>query len=184
VDQGMKCYERYLSGDETGLNDLVELYGDHLMMFINGYVRNLSTAEDLMEDVFVELLIDKNRFRGGSRFRTWLFQIGKNKALNYLKRENRYRMVDVEAVEADLAHEARIVEALFQDDQKRVLHTALGRIRRNYAQALYLIYFEEMTYAQAAEVLGQTVKQVDNMVSRGKKQLRIEMESLSGGSET
>lgn len=63
MDQGMKCYERYLSGDETGLNDLVELYGDHLMMFINGYVRNLSTAEDLMEDVFVELLIDKNRFQ-------------------------------------------------------------------------------------------------------------------------
>lgn len=180
----MKCYERYLSGGETGLSDLVELYGNHLMMFINGYVRNLSTAEDLMEDVFVELLIDKNRFRGGSKFRTWLFQIGKNKALNYLKRENRYRMVDVEAVEADLAQETRIVESLFQDEQKQILHNALGRIRKNYAQALYLVYFEEMTYEQAAEVLGQTAKQVDNMVSRGKKQLRKEMELLQGGSET
>lgn len=180
MDQGLEYYNRYLAGDADGLNDLVELYGNHLMMFIHGYVRNLTVAEDLMEDVFVELLINRNPFRGKSQFRTWLFQIGKNKALNYLKRANRFQMVAPEDVEARLAEESKVIEDLFRDQRKLQMHAALAAIRTEYAEALYLIYFENMTYEEAAAILGKTAKQIDNLVSRGKKQLRKQLESMEG----
>lgn len=178
VDRGAEFYRRYLSGDMSGLNDLVELYGNHLMMFIHGYVRNLTVAEDLMEDVFVELLMNNNPYRGNSQFRTWLFQIGKNKALNYLKRENRYQMVVPEDVEYALAEESQVVEYLFQDQRQQLMHKALKAIKQEYAEALFLVFFENMTYQQAAEVLGKNTKQIDNLIARGKKQLRKEIERL------
>ena len=63
----------------------------------------------------------------------------------------------------------------------RVLHFCMGEMNPDYREVLYLTYFEGMSYAQAAEVTGKTVKQITNMVYRGKKSLRrlLEREGIT-----
>ena len=63
MDNGASSYRRFLNGDESGLEDIVKMYGDSLMFFINGFVNNLSLAEELMEDVFMELVVKKHNFK-------------------------------------------------------------------------------------------------------------------------
>ena len=62
MDKGNELFRSYVSGDEQSFRELVWLYKDSLIFFINRYVRNLSCAEEIAEDSFVELLLHKDRF--------------------------------------------------------------------------------------------------------------------------
>lgn len=61
---------------------------------------------------------------------------------------------------------------LFQNEQHQQLYAALGKLKKEYRETLFLVYFEELSYRQAAQVLGRTEQQVTNLVYRGKQQLK------------
>ena len=61
------------------------------------------------------------------------------------------------------------------------MHLCIGRLHRSYREALYLTYFEELSYAEAAEIMGKNIKQITNLVYRGKQNLRelLEKEGIA-----
>ena len=67
------------------------------------------------------------------------------------------------------------------EERNRILHFCMDEMNPDYREVLYLTYFEDMSYAQAAEVTGKTVKQITNMVYRGKESLRrlLEREGIT-----
>ena len=75
-----------------------------------------------------------------------------------------------------------LVEEVTQTEERnRILHFCMGEMNPEYREVLYLTYFEGMRYAQAAQVTGKTVKQITNMVYRGKESLRrlLEREGIT-----
>ena len=72
-------------------------------------------------------------------------------------------------------------EVIRTAERNRVLHLCMGEMNPDYREVLYLIYFEDMNYTQAAEVTGKTVKQITNLVYRGKESLRklLEREGIT-----
>lgn len=176
MDIGARAYEQFLAGDEEQMTIIVEHYGNPLLLFINSYVHNYHTAEDLMEDCFVELLLKKPNFRGESQFKTYLFQIGRNKALNFLKRSKHFTWVNADDVAHELWEEDTVFKRIEADETKRQLHDALKTLPDHYRQAVMLIYFEEFNYEEAAEVMDVSVKQIDNYIYRAKKKLAQELD--------
>ena len=76
----------------------------------------------------------------------------------------------------------RLVEEVIRTEERnRILHLCMDGLNPDYREVLYLTYFEGMSYAQAAEVTGKTVKQITNMVYRGKESLRklLEQEGIT-----
>ena len=69
----------------TPLKNL-ELYSDGLILFINGFVNNFAVAEDLADETFFELMSGKSRYKGRCSFKTWLYKIGRNNAVDHLRR--------------------------------------------------------------------------------------------------
>ena len=67
-------------------------------------------------------------------------------------------------------------EKLWRDEKNEILHLCLDRIEPQYREALWLVYIEEMSYAEAAAVMHVSVKKIDNLLSRGKQHLRKELE--------
>ena len=59
MDNGASSYRRFLNGNENGFVEIVEQYGANLIFFINGFVRNIAVAEDLMEETFCDLIFNK-----------------------------------------------------------------------------------------------------------------------------
>ena len=83
---------------------------------------------------------------------------------------------------AVLAEGRLLAEEVIQtEDRNRVLHFCMSEMNPDYREVLYLTYFEDMSYAQAAEVTGKTVKQITNLVYRGKESLRklLEREGIT-----
>ncbi|MBP5461731.1 MAG: RNA polymerase sigma factor, partial [Lachnospiraceae bacterium] len=99
MDNGASSYRRYLEGDKEGIAEIVREFKDGLILYLNGYVDNLYTAEDLTEDTFFKLMTRKPRFSGRSSFKTWLYTIGRNIAVDWLRRESKQTVLPAEDME-------------------------------------------------------------------------------------
>ena len=139
MDNGASSYRRFLSGDESALEEIVINYRSGLQNYINSIVKNVSVAEDLTEDTFVKLLIKKPRDRGEATFKTWLYTIGRNLAVDWLRKNPAGRAIPFEELEGVMSEEVQIEEICIRREEAQLLHVALGRLKPEYRQVLFLI---------------------------------------------
>ena len=176
MDNGASSYRRYLQGDEEAFQDIVKLYFDGLLLFVNGYVKDIETAEDIVIDVFTQLVIHKNRFHFRNSLKTYLFVMGRSRALDYLKRRKKVQFtefgegVEVKDPQGDPA------EQLLADEEKRQLYKAMEQLPEEQRMVLYLVYFRELSCEETAKVLRKNRKQVYNLLYKGKEALRAILE--------
>ena len=180
------------------IEELVALYRESLINFIYRYVRDPDTAEDLAEDVFVELLLHPDRFRNASSEKTYLFAIGRNKAVDFIRKHSRMVLLgdratmtsedELSFLERESRDEERLklmaedndpATSIIRKEEREHLHRALKTIKKEYREALALVYFEEMTYEEAGRVMGKNNKQVENLIYRGKKSLAKALEGIA-----
>lgn len=72
MDNGESSYRRFLAGDNEGLHEIICSYRAGLILYLNSFVQNVRTSEELTEDVFLELIIKRPKFSGKCLFKTWL----------------------------------------------------------------------------------------------------------------
>ena len=171
-------YRQYLSGDDAGLNALMKKYGDPLTLYIDGYLHDVHEAEELMLDVFADLFTKKPRIRDGG-FKAYLYKAARHMALRH--KSKRKPLFSLDALTGEPDGRLLAEEVIQTEERNRVLHFCMDEMNPDYREVLYLTYFEDMSYAQAAEVTGKTVKQITNMVYRGKESLRrlLEREGIT-----
>ena len=159
-------------------NALMKKYGEPLTLYIDGYLHDVHEAEELMLDVFAYLFTKKPKVRDGG-FKAYLYKAARHMALRHKSKRKSLFSLDALADEPD----GRLLaeEVIRTEERNRVLHFCMGEMNPDYREVLYLTYFEDMSYAQAAEVTGKTVKQITNMVYRGKESLRrlLEREGIT-----
>ena len=171
-------YRQYLSGDDEGLNALMEKYGDPLTLYIDGYLHDVHEAEELMLDVFAYLCTKRPKIRDGG-FKAYLYKAARHMALR--RKSGRRFMLSLDELEDQPDGRLLAEDVIRTAERNRVLHFCMGEMNPDYREVLYLTYFEDMSYAQAAEVTGKTVKQITNLVYRGKESLRklLEREGIT-----
>lgn len=177
MQNGTDSYKRFLAGDNTGLAELVAQYRDGLILYLNTYVGNIVDAEELAEDVFVELAVRRPRFREQSGFRTWLYGIARNLALRFLRKQGRAKPVeDADAVLTAVPDLQTDIEREYLVKEQRIaVHRALGALCEAYRQVLYLSYFEGFSNAEIAAVMRKNKRQVENLLCRARAALRTQL---------
>ena len=173
MEDGFRGYNRFLEGDDDAFGATVSEYANRLLLYINRYLQNLTAAEDVMEDVFAELIIRRKKFDSEKAFKAYLFKAARNKSLNALKKESRFAG---ELPEDAPDEDALIEEQWFSEEKKQLLHLCLRELKDDYREALYLVYFEQLSYEQAAKVMRKSKKQIDNLVQRAKAALKTRLE--------
>ena len=175
MDNGAICYRRYTDGDDEGMVELIRDYKDGLTLYLLGITGNIFTAEEVMEDTFFKLVVKKPRFSGKSSFKTWLYAIGRNAALDAMRRAKHNAPEPIDAELADREEQSVWDECLL-NEKRRTVRRALAKLAPDYRQALYLTFFEEMSGDEAAAVMKKNRKQIENLVYRAKAALRAELE--------
>ena len=172
MDHGASSYRRFLDGDESAFDLIMEELFYPLVFFIDGYVRDVHTAEDIAMDVFSELIVYKHRYNFKVSLKTYLFMLGRSRALDCLRHRKVLNMVELsEANHADDGTPA-LEELILTDQRKRAVNDALCQLPEQLRTAVHLVYFEDMSYEDAARVMKKNRKQVDNLLYRAKKELR------------
>ena len=173
MDNGASSYRRFLDGDESAFECVMKELFHGLVFFIDSFVHDTHAAEDLAIDTFSDLVVHRHRYNFKVSLKTYLYMVGRSRALDYIK--HRKVLTLVELSEADGAEDdtAALEELVLADDRKRQVHAAIAKLPPDMRVAVHLIYFEEMTYEEAARVMKKSRKQVDNLLYRAKKELRI-----------
>ena len=138
MDNGVSSYRRFLEGDDNGIVEIIRDYKDGLILFLNRYVNNIHIAEELAEDTFFRIVTRKPRFVAKYSFKTWLYTIGRNIAINYVKRADKVSDIPIEDWESIYADEYSLERTYLQEERKIIVHRALSKIKADYSQVLYL----------------------------------------------
>lgn len=169
-------YRRFLDGDNQAFAEIVKEYKDCLTLYINSYISNIFAAEDLMEETFFKLLTKKPKFNEKSSFKTWLYAIARNIALDYLK-SHKNTTLSIEDYENHLIEELTVEQAYLIKEQKIELYNAIKNLSYDYRQVLFLIYFEDFSNVQVATVMKKSRRQIENLLYRAKTALKKKLES-------
>ena len=146
---------------------IVEL--PRLRRYAQALVRDADTADDLVQDCVERSLSRLHQFRDGTDMRSWLFTIMHSIFVNGVSR--RKKTVDLEKLNPN--HEARLATPPEQGRGlvMRDLEAALARLSDEQREIVILIGLENMTYKQAAEIIGVPLGTVMSRLSRGRERL-------------
>jgi RNA polymerase sigma-70 factor, ECF subfamily len=173
---------RVLSGDRGSYDVLVARYADLVHTIVLRILWNEDDADDVAQETFVRAYRALPRFRGDSKFSSWLYRIAVNRSLTHLKRRKRRFAGDDEAARAadgvPGAEPAlgRIEESpdrqVLAAEERAMVREAVAKLPPRYRAVITLFYLEERSYKEVAEVLGVPVGTLKTHLHRARALLR------------
>ena len=176
MDNGASSYRRFLDGDKSAFDEIMKELFHSLVFFIDRYVQDIHTAEDIAIDVFSDLIVHPHRYNFKVSLKSYVFMVGRSRALDYIKHRkvlNFVELSEAENISAEDQEYQSLEEIVLADERKRAVNATLAKLREDMRVVIHLIYFENLTYDEAAKVMKKSRKQVDNLLYRAKKELRI-----------
>ena len=169
-------------GDQQAFESIFRRYYVAIVAFANRYVDDRPLAEELVQDLFTQLWVERGRWEVKGSVASYLFAAARNRALNHRKRRTLERdWSDSESVAAqddtfDLEWAGRFPvdpHALLESAELQgQLDRAIAALPERCRLVMHLRWREQLSYAEIAEVMGISVKGVENQLGRGLKALR------------
>jgi len=172
---------RVQTGDEAALGALMQRWELAVKAVIGRIVLNASEAEELAQETFVRLWQQRGRYRSDSPFRPWIFAIAVNLARNRLRWWKRRPIVALEDWTEVPADGGAVAEGetrrLDRAERATAVSDAIARLPTDLREAIVLFEYEQMTYAETAEIVGASPKAVENRIARAREKLRVALKS-------
>ena len=151
-------------------------------------VANAEEAEDLAQEVFLRIYRGRKKYHPRSKFATWLFTIANNLACNALRNRKRKPVVPLNLrdsgplgprpAEQLVQDSGNLPEENMQDRElAQIVQVALSGLNERQRVAVVLNKFEDMNYAEIAEVMGLTTKGVKSLLCRARENLRLALQA-------
>ena len=167
-DRGAQLYAAYLGGNEQALEELVKMYGDPLTRFAYCIVHDDDCAEDVTADTFAVLIVKRKHFRGESKFRTWLYSVARNRAIDYVRKSRRCGTLS--GLENVLT--CSDDHSLEKSERLNKLYACMQQLQDGYKEVLCLSYFDGFSVGEICHILKKSAKQVYNLLARAKSSLK------------
>lgn len=178
MDNGASSYRRFLDGDDNSFAELIDDYYDGIVLYLNQYVRNLVIAEELAEDTFVKLAAKKPKFSKKSSFKTWIYAIGRNIAIDYIRHKGKYNTVSLDDCDESIIQNdnEEIENNYLLEERKIIIHRAMQKLKVEYSQVLWLMYFEDLSISEISQIMKKSVNSVEHLLRRARLSLKSELE--------
>lgn len=170
----IELYKDFLSGNKEAFNLIIKRYRKPLIAFIMKYVKNIEVSEDLAQDTFLYMLINKKEYDFKYTLKTYLYTIAKSRSINYLKKQNKKVMFDESyIVDLDIEHnENNIDDNLIKKEEYKSLYNNIKKLKNEYQIAIYLADFQEFKYKEISKILNKTMPQTKMLIYRARKSLK------------
>lgn len=170
------------NGDPQAFRQLVETCQDMVFNAILSIVQNISEAEDLSQEVFIQLHRSISTFRGDAKLSTWLYRIAVTKAIDAERKKKARRKIERIKTWAGWGSSPEPVAfnhpgiQLENKEKAAVLFQAMRKLPINQRIAFTLLKAEGLSYEQVSRVMNITVKAVEALMHRAKENLRKYLE--------
>ncbi len=177
-----KLIEKILNKDYKAFNILVDRYYPEVLKISNGFLHNKIDAEDMTQDVFIEIYQSLAKFRKESSLATWIYRITVNKSLNLIRKHKREKLVenfesfifskkseDPNSYKKFVLNEETEIE---REERSAKLYKAIEKLPNNQKIAFTLSKYDDMSYKEIAEVMGVSLSSVESLIHRAKMNLQ------------
>src|ERR1035437_832558 len=173
---------RVKRGDYGAFAELVEKYKQPLFNFICRTLRDEAEAEDLAQNVFLQVYKSRQLYERTAKFSTWLFTIARNLCLNEIRRRSRHPAESIE--ESHIEHEDQPqrqyedkknflpTENILHGELAQKIEAALAELPENQRTAILLCRQDELSYEEIADILNCSLSATKSLIHRGREALR------------
>lgn len=173
---------RVKDGDIAAFEDLVERYKQPVINLLYRTLPDATEAEDLAQNVFIQVYKSAHRYEASARFSTWLFTIARNLCLNEIRRRSRHpaESMDVPHPENEDQPLRQIEdtkqfaapEALLQDELEAKVEEAIADLPENQRTAILLCRQNDMSYEDISQVLDCSLSATKSLIHRARETLK------------
>jgi RNA polymerase sigma-70 factor (ECF subfamily) len=173
---------RVKSGDDAAFAELVDKYKQPVMNLVYRNLRDATEAEDLAQNVFVQVHKSAHRYQATARFSTWLFTIARNLCLNEIRRRSRHPADSLDAAHQENEdqparqfedHKTFLpTENILQHELEAKVESAMAELPETQRTAILLCRQDELSYEEIAEVIGCSLSATKSLIHRGRETLK------------
>lgn len=166
-------------GDEQAFEQLVQKYQQAVFNTIYRYTGNRDDVQDLAQEIFLKVWRNAGKFKGKSKFSTWLYRIVVNHCINYRRKTKHHHVSLDEMTEKGETPESLKVEPDWEQ-RKKVEHVrkAIDELPDRQRMALILSQFEDKSYKEVAEIMKVSLSAVESLIFRARSALRIKLANV------
>lgn len=167
-----------LEKDEKAFRKVVEAFHKNVFHTCFGFVHNKQDAEDIAQDVFIELYRSITKFRGDAKLSTWVYRISVNKSLNHIRKYKNSKLiypidllfkgVKDEDSNIEMTEPSTHEDSVERKEMKKILHQAIDSLPENQRIAFTLSKFDDLAYNEIAEVMETSLSAVESLIHRAK----------------
>lgn len=167
--------------DREAIRELVDRHHGNIIRTANGFAGNIQDAEDISQEVFMEIIRSIRHFRRTASLNTWIYRITVNKSLDFIRKRKRREFIQrIESVfpggdgRKD-SHSDPSLNTLPDPEKKenaRILEKTIDTLPRNQRIVFVLCRFDDLSYREASEIMGISVSSVESLMYRAKMNLQ------------
>ncbi|MFW5658207.1 MAG: RNA polymerase sigma factor [bacterium] len=168
--------------DENAYRCLVDQYREKVLRTITGLVHNPADAEDLAQEVFIEIYRSIHSFREESKLSTWIYRIAVNKSINFMNFKKRRAVFN--HIEEFFTGKKKVNSHVYKnfaqdpsgklerEEIAKALHHALANLPKNQRIAFTLNKYEDLSYKEIANIMQMKLPAVESLIHRAKINLQ------------
>lgn len=162
--------KQVLKGKTNAFAILVERHKDMVFTLAMKMLKDRGEAEEVAQDTFVKCYQSLARFKGESKFSTWLYKIAYNKCLDSLKRNKRYVIPDsISAMEGKGGEELNALQQIAKKDRDKAVQQAIRTLPEEEQLLILLYYFEELAIKEIAKIVHLSEANIKVKLFRSRK---------------
>ena len=174
--------DRLKQGNESAFRELVDSYRQLVVNACFGLLHNIDDAEDVAQEVFIEVFRSIDKFRADSKISTWLYRIAINRSLNFMRDNKKLRWF--RSLNDAVGSKKEMLNQMVSDhsdtpefdmehcQRALLLHEAIDSLPEKQRVAFTLNKYEDLTYKEISEVMKLSVSSVESLIHRAKKSLQ------------
>lgn len=161
---------RLSGGDKLAMKEVYQAYSDGVYKFAKSWLADPFDASDIMHETMLAVWKQADRFQGNSSLKSWIYAIARNKAVDHNRKKGRSSTVAEMPEQVDDAPGPSASLAAAQDAEK--MREAIAKLGENHRSVIHLAFFEELPYAEIAEIEGVPVGTVKTRIMHAKSKLQ------------
>ena len=170
-DLDIKLYNEYLDGNKEAFELLYNKYKRKIQYFVYNIVKDYQKSEDITQDVFVYIM--QNEIKEGYTFKYYIYLVARSRAYNHINTEKKRIEINEKYLSNESAQvEQDVADTITKNEKRKEIINAIDMLDDRYKNVIYLTKIEQLTYQETAQILGESIQNIKNLIHRGKKELR------------
>jgi RNA polymerase sigma-70 factor (ECF subfamily) len=175
-------------GEDSAFGKLLDAYQQKVFSTCISFIPNKEDAEDVAQEVFLEVFKSVSKFKGDSKLSTWIYKIATNKCLEFIRKKNTKKRfafmqsilgneipIDKTSYFTEINHPGVLLE---NKEKSEIIFKAIHTLPENQKVIFTLAKVDGKSYQEIVEITGKSLSSVESVMFRAKKNLQLKLEDF------